>query len=137
MIASDELSKCINNYQQVLEILVGEDALQKTIEDQGIMKTKVFYEFLKKKHTYLSSLLKKPIQKMLEMEYYQKLVNQHAANKKLMKLKNTWHTFDPHTPTTMMKPLSDKHQYQPDTQVWHAQEAVDNALSAVYVLELD
>ncbi|KAG6899707.1 hypothetical protein C0993_007718 [Termitomyces sp. T159_Od127] len=80
----------VNNYWQALEILVGEDALWKTMEDQGIMGTKVFHEWLKEEHAYLSSLSKEPIQKMLEMEYYQKLVNRHAANEKLAKLKNCW-----------------------------------------------
>ncbi|KAG6875347.1 hypothetical protein C0992_004219, partial [Termitomyces sp. T32_za158] len=125
----------VNNYRQALELLAGEDALRKTMEDQGITGTEVFHAWLAEERVYLSSLSKEPIQETLEMEYYQKLVNLHAANEKLAKLKSTWHAFDPHAPTTFSK-TSGKRRYKPDTQVRHAQEAVDNALNAVHGVEM-
>ncbi|KAG6895499.1 hypothetical protein C0992_000999 [Termitomyces sp. T32_za158] len=104
--------------------------------DQGILGTEVFHEWLQEERTYLLSLSKEPIQETLEMEYYQKLVNFHAASEKLRKLKSTWHSYDPHAPVTASKPPGAKWQYKPDTQVRHAQEAMDNALNAVQGLEV-
>ncbi|KAG6895725.1 hypothetical protein C0992_013014 [Termitomyces sp. T32_za158] len=126
----------VNNYLQALELLAGEDALRKTMEDQGIAGTEVFHEWLREERVYLSSLVKEPIQETLEMEYYKKLVNLDAASEKLTRIKSTWHNFDPHAPATMPKAPGGKRQYRPDTQVQHAQEEVDNALSAVHVIEL-
>ncbi|KAG6887198.1 hypothetical protein C0992_000143 [Termitomyces sp. T32_za158] len=127
----------VNNYRQALTLLAGEDTLRKMMEDQGIAGTQVFHEWLAEERNYLMSLSKEPIEETLQMQYYQKLVNYYAASEKLSKLKSTWHIFDPHAPAVTPKPQGTKRQYKPDTKVRHAQEEVDNELSAVQSLELE
>lgn len=50
------------------------------MESQGIADTKGFHQWLEDEHTYLSLLVKEPIQETLEMEYYQKLVNYYSSS---------------------------------------------------------
>jgi len=50
------------------------------MEDQGIASPEVFHQWLEEERVYLSSLVKEPMQETLEMEYYQRLVNFHAAS---------------------------------------------------------
>lgn len=54
------------------------------MEDQGIIGTEVFHEWLMKECAYLSLLSKKPMQETLEMEHYQKLVDLCAAKYMLL-----------------------------------------------------
>ncbi|KAG6851742.1 hypothetical protein C0991_006578, partial [Blastosporella zonata] len=70
----------VNNYRQALEILAGHDALHKTMVNQGIASTDVFYQWLEEEQFYLTSLAKEPIQETTGMEYYQRLVNLHDAS---------------------------------------------------------
>ena len=44
-----------------------------------ITNVKVFAEWLEEEQVYLKGLVKEPIWEMLEMEYYQKLVNFNAS----------------------------------------------------------
>jgi hypothetical protein len=69
----------VNNYLQALDILKGQSALKKTMEDLGVADTGVFAVWLEEEREYLKGLLKEPIRETVEMEYYQKLVNLHAS----------------------------------------------------------
>ncbi|KAG6809366.1 hypothetical protein H0H92_000527 [Tricholoma furcatifolium] len=130
---SHTLSKfLVDNYRQALHLLAGEDALQKTMQDQGIAGTHIFHEWLEEERTYLKSLASEPIEETTEMDYYQKLVNYYAACTKLYKLRTTWIPFDPHVPA----PSNTKRKKNPETVVIHAQEAVDIALEHVQQLEI-
>lgn len=70
----------VNNYRQALDLLAGQDALQKTMQDQGISGHEVFRQWLVEERAYLSSLAKEPVVETLEMDYYQRLVNFHGSS---------------------------------------------------------
>ncbi|KAG6840080.1 hypothetical protein C0991_009106 [Blastosporella zonata] len=124
----------VNNYRQALDLKKGKMALRKIMEDQGIESMDIFHRWLDEEWQYLKSLSKEPIQETLEMEYYQKLVKYHAASEKLSNLRSTWVSYNPPAPLTKVKGA--QRQYLPETQVRHAQEAVDNALMTVHRLEV-
>ncbi|KAG6912822.1 hypothetical protein DXG01_011751, partial [Tephrocybe rancida] len=127
----------VNNYRQALKILAGIDALHKTMNDQGITSTDVFHQWLEEECAYLTSLAKEPVQETLEMEYYQKLVNFHAASSKLADLQTTWHAYNPQDPSTSSaRAPGTKRQYNQKTRLRHARETVDCELLAVQELEL-
>ncbi|KXN81578.1 hypothetical protein AN958_04417 [Leucoagaricus sp. SymC.cos] len=65
----------VNNYYQALEIIADEPALQKGIKDKNIADVQVFYDWLKEECSYLVGLATEPQEEMLQMDYYQKLVN--------------------------------------------------------------
>lgn len=69
----------MNNYVQALNILKGQLALKKTMADLGVTDTREFVVWLEEEWAYLKGLLKEPIHEMVEMEYYQKLVNLNAS----------------------------------------------------------
>ncbi|KAF8800700.1 hypothetical protein BYT27DRAFT_7089367, partial [Phlegmacium glaucopus] len=69
----------VNNYKQLLDILKGEPALLKTMQDQGIEGAATFSGWLEDEWLYLKGLSKEPVQEMLKMEYLQKLVNMHGS----------------------------------------------------------
>ena len=68
----------MSNYKQGLGILNGRATLKKTMKDQGIESPEVFECWLEEKKTYLHVLVKEPLHKTLEMEYYVGLVNLHT-----------------------------------------------------------
>jgi hypothetical protein len=53
--------------------------LAQMMKDLGISNTSVFDIWLQEEHTYLEGLKKKPMEEMLQMDYYQKLVNLWAS----------------------------------------------------------
>jgi hypothetical protein len=65
----------VNNYKQALSILETHDALQKTMNEQGIDGPKVFECWLEEEKAYLLSLAKEPPEETLEMDYYKALLN--------------------------------------------------------------
>ncbi|KAG6819853.1 hypothetical protein H0H93_007997 [Arthromyces matolae] len=124
----------VNNYQQSLEILDGEDALHTAMTQQGIAGVEVFHRWLEEERSYLCSLAKEPIEETLEMDYYQKLVNLYATREQLDKIKGNWISFE--SQDGAPKPSGSKRQRRPDTTARHLQENYDNALEAVHALEL-
>jgi hypothetical protein len=64
-----------NKYRRALKIKAGLPALQDTMQSLNVESREVFETWLAKEKQYLRSLSKEPLEEMLEMEYYQKLVN--------------------------------------------------------------
>lgn len=69
----------VNNYKQAINILNGEAAFLKQMQDWNITNTLVFQELLAEEKVYLEGLSREPLQESLEMEYWQKLVNLGAS----------------------------------------------------------
>ncbi|KAG6905639.1 hypothetical protein DXG01_001485 [Tephrocybe rancida] len=104
--ASSQSIFLVNNYWQVLEILAGMTALHKTMNDQGIVSTDMFHQWLEEERAYLTSLAKEPVQDMLEMD------------SKLDELMTTWHTYNPqHPSTSSARAPGAKRQYNPETRL--------------------
>ncbi|KAG6826234.1 hypothetical protein H0H92_000618 [Tricholoma furcatifolium] len=128
----------VNNYRQALELLAGHEALQKTMLDNNIPSTDVFFQWLAEERAYLTSLKSEPVQETLEMEYYQKLVNFYDNSKKLNELQNTWVIHNPsHPPGTSAAAPPAKRRYSPETRLRHAKELVQRDLASVQQLELE
>lgn len=69
----------MNNYKQAFGILNGKETLKKTMCDLSIDNENVFDHWLVEEKEYLLGLSKEPLVEILEMEYYQKLVNLAAS----------------------------------------------------------
>ena len=69
----------MNNYKQALEILAGEPAFRKQMEDQQIRSVDTFETWLSEESAYLVGLKREPLKETLQMEYWQKLVNLDAS----------------------------------------------------------
>jgi hypothetical protein len=64
----------VNNYKQALGIISGEGALMESMKGHGIEDATIFTKWLEEECEHLQGLSREPIQEMLEMEYYQHLV---------------------------------------------------------------
>jgi hypothetical protein len=65
----------VNNYHQALDILKTKLAVQAAMAEQGIESGSVFNAWLLEERDYLKGLKTEPAEEMLQMEYYQRLVN--------------------------------------------------------------
>ncbi|KAG6809552.1 hypothetical protein H0H92_015829 [Tricholoma furcatifolium] len=120
-----------------LELLAGQDALEKTMADQGIASTNVFHQWLAEERAYLMSRTKEPVQETLDMEYYQKLVNYYDSCAKVDEIQKTWQAYDHNNPMTLAPAAPGaKRRYSPETRLRHAREQVQQNLSSVQDLEL-
>ncbi|KAG6825030.1 hypothetical protein H0H92_005057 [Tricholoma furcatifolium] len=115
-----------------LELLAGQDVLEKTMSDQGIESTDVFHQWLKEEREYLMSQTKEPVQESLEMDYYQKLVNYYDSCAKVEEIRQTWNAYDHNNPTAS----GAKRRYTPETRLRHAREQVQQHLLSVQDLEV-
>ncbi|KAI6113548.1 hypothetical protein EDD16DRAFT_1521166 [Pisolithus croceorrhizus] len=76
-----------NNYRQALHIIQeGKNTLPHLMDDLGIMDVSVFSAWLLEENEYLAAHLCEPEKEMLQMEYWQKLVNLDASWKHLSDL---------------------------------------------------
>jgi len=50
------------------------------MENQGIKSPEVFEQWLEEEKAYLHALVKEPVHKTLEMEYYEALFNLHTKS---------------------------------------------------------
>ena len=69
----------MNNYKQAINILNGEAAFKKQMQDQNILNVSIFQDWLTEEQAYLEGLSREPLQESLTMEYWQKLVNLGAS----------------------------------------------------------
>ncbi|KAG6806822.1 hypothetical protein H0H92_009967, partial [Tricholoma furcatifolium] len=125
----------VKNYEQALQILGTQGALQKTMADQGIKSTDVFLDWIEEEKAYLTALTKEPLEETQEMDYYQKLVDLHDANKKATEIRSTWVAYDPNA--SAVKTPGTKRQTNPKVRFRHARECVDRCLAAVQQLEVE
>ncbi|KAG6808141.1 hypothetical protein H0H92_005272 [Tricholoma furcatifolium] len=125
----------VKNYEQALQILATETALQKTMVDQGVESYEVFHQWLEEERTYLTALAKEPIEETQEMEYYQKLVNLRDAEDRLAEIQGTWVAYDPKA--NSVKTSGTKRQTNPEVRLRHAKELVERSLLAVQELEVE
>ncbi|KAG6808337.1 hypothetical protein H0H92_004439 [Tricholoma furcatifolium] len=123
----------VKNYEQALQILATESALQKTMVDQGVESYEVFHQWLEEERTYLTALAKEPIEETQEMDYYQKLVNLRDAE--LVEIQGTWVAYDPKA--NSVKTSGTKRQTNPEVRIRHAKELVECSLLAVQELEVE
>ena len=63
----------VNNYKQALELIDGEEALWKAMDDMGVNDTAEFDERLQEEREYLMGLGKEPEEETDQMEYVQRL----------------------------------------------------------------
>ncbi|KAI6119755.1 hypothetical protein EDD16DRAFT_1706470 [Pisolithus croceorrhizus] len=81
------LTMMIFNYRQALHIIQeGKNTLPCLMDDLGIMDVSVFSAWLLEENKYLAACLHEPKEEMLQMEYWQKLVNLDASQKHLSDL---------------------------------------------------
>ncbi|KIK05402.1 hypothetical protein K443DRAFT_3888 [Laccaria amethystina LaAM-08-1] len=121
----------VNNYKQALGILKGEAAFVKQMQDQGIADTSVFKNWLAEEKAYLEHLSREPLEESLAMEYWQKLVNLGASERRLAAAVNAWEVL---TPITIGN-TRDLTQSQ-ETERRHAQEVEAKDLLVVQSLEV-
>lgn len=69
----------INNYKQALQVIAGQDVLEKQMRERNIVDISIFQQWLKEEQEYLTNLSREPLEETLQMEYYQKLVNLNAS----------------------------------------------------------
>ncbi|KAK0228965.1 hypothetical protein IW262DRAFT_1293645 [Armillaria fumosa] len=67
-----------------LNIIDGHSALQKSMQELGINDEKVFEVWLREEETYLSNLQCEPLEEMVEMEYYARLVHYYDIESKVV-----------------------------------------------------
>lgn len=64
-----------SKYRRALKIKSTYQALRATMRDLCVESRDVFEQWLAKEKAHLRTLTKEPVHEMLEIEYYQKLVN--------------------------------------------------------------
>ncbi|KXN91216.1 hypothetical protein AN958_02172 [Leucoagaricus sp. SymC.cos] len=121
----------VNNYYQALEIIANEPALQKGMKDENIADIQVFHDWLKEECGYLVRLATEPQEEMLQMDYYQKLVNLQQRQEELDEIEKGWQiaTTDPNSPEAKAKEKSYRSQHR------HAINNHNKAQAAVNFLE--
>jgi hypothetical protein len=65
----------VQNYQQALDIIWGEDILKQQMQHENINDQSVFVEWLAEECEYLTGLNQEPIDETMAMDYYQSLVD--------------------------------------------------------------
>ncbi|KAG6852084.1 hypothetical protein C0991_003278 [Blastosporella zonata] len=119
----------VNHYKQALGLLNGQEALEKQMSDQGVAGTETFEQWLKEEREYLDGLSREPMQEMLQMEYYQKLVNLAASQRALDAASAAWLIITPE--------MQGKRNYtmSKETERHHAIENHKKDLKIVQALE--
>ncbi|KAI6011943.1 hypothetical protein BKA83DRAFT_4466620 [Pisolithus microcarpus] len=89
----------LNNYKQALHIIEeGRSILPHVMNDLGIMDVSVFGVWLSEENDYLAACSHEPEDEMLQMEYWQKLVNLDVSWKNVSDL--TWNVATPSSAAT-------------------------------------
>ncbi|PBK85156.1 hypothetical protein ARMGADRAFT_1087830 [Armillaria gallica] len=120
-----------NNYCQALDILQDQHALQHAMTQQGIDSEEVFHHWLTEERDHLMRLQAEPVEEMLQMEYFEKLVSLFQSEVKLEKARTIWTV---NTPKTLASPLQDRTQSIENAHC-QAQEKYDCLLNDVHILE--
>ncbi|KAG6874615.1 hypothetical protein C0992_007271 [Termitomyces sp. T32_za158] len=108
---------------------LSQQVLEKQMQDWDITDIGVFEQWLKEERDYLINLSREPPQETLQMEYYQKLVNLNASQKKLDEASAVWSVITPETHGTRDYTASK------ETERRHALEDFEKDLKIVHDLE--
>ncbi|KAG6884909.1 hypothetical protein C0992_005599 [Termitomyces sp. T32_za158] len=73
----------------MLRLINGLPALEKQMNDQGVPDFEMFKQWLVEEKAYLEGLSQEPLQEMLQMEYYQSLVNLDASQFVILSWRNS------------------------------------------------
>ncbi|KAI6153043.1 hypothetical protein BKA82DRAFT_4326878 [Pisolithus tinctorius] len=113
----------LNNYKQALDLLSnGHLTLKQLMHELGVSDPDTFKLWLDEEHEYLGSLLCKPVEEMLQMEYWQRL-----------SILSTWTVI---MANNAASPRSDSSATRKvETMRHHAQENYEKDLKAVQELE--
>ncbi|KAI6021070.1 hypothetical protein EDC04DRAFT_2939417 [Pisolithus marmoratus] len=124
----------LNNYRQALHIAQeGKNTLPRLMDDLGIMDVSVFRMWLLEENEYLITC--SPEEEMLQMEYWQKLVNLDASWKHLSDL--AWTVATPSsTGTSSFVQMDIAATMQKETMRHHATENFEKDLKVVQDLEV-
>ncbi|KAF6759070.1 hypothetical protein DFP72DRAFT_806955, partial [Ephemerocybe angulata] len=110
----------VDNYQQALDIIRGEDDLHRLMRDHGIKDAGVFTAWLDEERVYLNGLTSEPPQDTLEMDYYQRLVELSSTK---------------YAATAPPKANGGRRKQSPEVKLRHATELYDKNLAAAIDLE--
>ncbi|KAJ7809272.1 hypothetical protein B0H14DRAFT_2867397 [Mycena olivaceomarginata] len=124
-----------NKYRCALKIKAGLPALQDTMQSLNVELRDVFEKWLAKEKRYLCSLSKEPVEEMLEMEYYQKLVNWQEHERCVREMRELATPFIPPS-TDALYAKAAKETRRVETKQRHAFEVAVKSLGAMQDLEL-
>ncbi|KIK15662.1 hypothetical protein PISMIDRAFT_16358 [Pisolithus microcarpus 441] len=124
----------LNNYKQALDILSnGHATLERLMHELGVSDLAMFKVWLDEERLYLKSLLCKPPEESLQMEYWQQLVNLAASRQALETILSTWMVVTTQTAAPIWSDSSATRKRE--TMHRHAQENYEKDLKAVQELE--
>ncbi|KAF6742011.1 hypothetical protein DFP72DRAFT_994703 [Ephemerocybe angulata] len=144
------LSKFIvDNYNQALEIISGQDDLARMMREHGVQNVEVFSQWLEEERKYLTGLTAEPVKETLQMDYYQALVDWNARKYVVLftglrralisraraEVEEARGAFIQHNPNEQPS-TGGKRKRSPETQMRHANELHDKALRSVMDLEV-
>ncbi|KAG1902578.1 uncharacterized protein F5891DRAFT_1127555 [Suillus fuscotomentosus] len=111
-----------NNYKQALNIIADSCiTLPKLMHNLNITHESIFEDWLTEEKTYLQSLRTKPEHEMLQMEYWQKLVNLVASKEDLDATSSVWAVATPVSLTSdekLERKLSITCRWTPEDPDW-------------------
>ncbi|KAG2343102.1 hypothetical protein BDR05DRAFT_976169 [Suillus weaverae] len=124
-----------NNYKQALHIISdGTNSLPKLMHELGLEDESVFDTWLAEEHTYLTLLCHEPNLEMIQMEYWQKLVNLSGSKKDLDAATAAWTVTMPSTVEFGACDIASMNRME--TTRRHAMENYEKDLKAVQELEM-
>ncbi|KIM58061.1 hypothetical protein SCLCIDRAFT_28331 [Scleroderma citrinum Foug A] len=124
----------LNNYKQALDFLSnGHTTLEQLMHELGVNDPATFKLWLDEERMYFKSLLWEPTEEMLQMEYWQRLVNLSGSRKDLNTILSTWTVVTAHNAVSLGSDGSTTRKVE--TMRRHAQENYKKDLKAVQELE--
>ncbi|KAI5992259.1 hypothetical protein EDC04DRAFT_2911220 [Pisolithus marmoratus] len=124
----------LNNYKQALDLLSnGHTTLEQLMRKLGVSDPMTFRVWLDEEHVYLKSLLCEPVEEMLQMEYWQWLVNLDRSRKNFESILSTWTIVTANNPAPIWSDGSATRKAE--TMHRHAQDNYEKDLKAVQELE--
>ncbi|KAF8145176.1 hypothetical protein K438DRAFT_1992115 [Mycena galopus ATCC 62051] len=124
-----------SKYRRALEVLATQPAQRDAMRRLGVTSPAEFEDWLEKEKTHLQGLSKEPMQEMLEMEYYQKLVNLADVDERVTGVLGVERPFMP-AETDAGYADAAKATRRLETQRRHALEQQAKALAVVQDLEI-
>ncbi|KIK11303.1 hypothetical protein PISMIDRAFT_19641, partial [Pisolithus microcarpus 441] len=124
----------LNNYKQALDTLSnGRATLDRLMGELGVSDLATFKLWLDEERVYLKSLVRKPPEETLQMEYWQRLVNLAASRQDLETILSTWTVVTAQNVAPIWSDSSATRKRE--TTRRHAQENYEKDLKAVQELE--
>ncbi|KXN86495.1 hypothetical protein AN958_09967 [Leucoagaricus sp. SymC.cos] len=113
------------------------------MEQENIKDETVFEQWLEEERAYLTGLCKEPVEEAITMDYYQSLVDLAAAEAKVKKILDTFHTENVQNqqmtnqlvPDAVTEPVKRKQKSSPATELRKAEAEHKQCLEHTHALE--